>query len=234
MGPYCGPPPSPLDWLSQWNFDPVVMAGLALLLAAGFAVPADGARRRPLLAGVLVLAVLFLSPLCALTSALFSARVFHHLLLVAVAAPLLALAWPRRRVGSPALPLLLATLLFWSWHVPSLYEIALADTGVYWLMQLTLLGSAMMFWRAVAATTEPAVGLMAVLAATVQMGLLGALLVFAPAPLYAPHLATTIAWGMGPLADQQLAGLLMWVPGMLPYLVAAAWLARRSWRTMAA
>ena len=44
------------------------------------------------------------------------------------------------------------------------------------------------------------------------MSLLGAVLTFAPSPLYAPHLLTTAAWGLRPLDDQQLGGVLMWVP----------------------
>jgi putative membrane protein len=44
------------------------------------------------------------------------------------------------------------------------------------------------------------------------MGLLGALITFAPRPLYPPHFATTYAWGIPPLADQQLGGVIMWIP----------------------
>ena len=58
------------------------------------------ARSRAGMAAVAVLVVAFVSPLCALSAALFSARVVHHLLLVAVAAPLIALAWPTRRPRS--------------------------------------------------------------------------------------------------------------------------------------
>jgi putative membrane protein len=57
------------------------------------------------------------------------------------------------------------------------------------------------------------------------MGLLGALIVFAPRPIYWVHLASTAPWGLSPLADQQLAGLLMWVPAMLPYLCVGLWIA---------
>jgi putative membrane protein len=62
------------------------------------------------------------------------------------------------------------------------------------------------------------------------MGLLGALIVFAPGPLYLVHLASTASWGLSPLADQQLAGLLMWVPASLPYLGVGLWLAWSSLR----
>ncbi|MFL9960624.1 cytochrome c oxidase assembly protein [Paraburkholderia sediminicola] len=53
---------------------------------------------------------------------------------------------------------------------------------------------------------------------------------FAPAPLYVVHFASTAAWGLTPLADQQLAGLLMWVLAMIPYLAAGLWIAWSSLR----
>jgi putative membrane protein len=57
------------------------------------------------------------------------------------------------------------------------------------------------------------------------MGLLGALIVFASRPLYTVHFASAWAWGLSPLADQQLAGLLMWVPAIVPYFGAGLWIA---------
>ena len=63
--------------------------------------------------------------------------------------------------------------------------------------------------------------MLALLATVVQMGMLGALLTFARDPVYAPHFATTLPYGLTPLADQQLAGLIMWVPAALPYVAAA-------------
>ena len=53
------------------------------------------------------------------------------------------------------------------------------------------------------------------------MGLLGALIVFAGQPLYAPHFASGAAWGLGPLEDQQAAGLIMWAPAAAAYLLVA-------------
>ena len=64
---------------------------------------------------------------------------------------------------------------------------------------------------------------------TSWMGLLGALLTFAPQALYAAHAVAPLSWGLTPLGDQQLGGLIMWVPAMLPYLVIIDHLARRSW-----
>jgi putative membrane protein len=53
------------------------------------------------------------------------------------------------------------------------------------------------------------------------MGALGALITFAGEPLYAPHFATTLAWGLTPLEDQQAGGLIMWAPAAGAYLAAA-------------
>lgn len=218
---YCGPAPDPAELLLRWNLDPMVLAVLALLLVA------RGGRDA---AAVAVLAVAFVSPLCALSSALFSARVVHHVLLVAVAAPLLALAWPARRSGPAALSLVVSTATLWAWHAPAAYDLALAHVGVYWAMQISLLASATWFWREVLAPDRsPVEALTLVVAGFAQMGMLGALLTFAPAPLYAAHALAPFDWGMSPLADQQLGGLLMWVPAGVPYAVAGGLVARRAW-----
>lgn len=220
-GIYCGVPPVPEEILSRWNFDPVLLVGL---LGLALVVRKEWAG----LAAVAVLALVFVSPLCALSSALFSARVVHHVALTAVAAPLLAVWRPARGYGSPALPLLILTAVFWCWHLPALYDAALSNMGLYWAMQATLLGSAVWFWRVVFA---PGQTLVQVIASGIllfaQMGLLGALLTFAPEPLYAAHAAAPFSWGFTPLGDQQLGGLIMWVPAAAPVALAAFMAARR-------
>jgi putative membrane protein len=229
---YCGPSPLPEDLWGRWNFDPVLLA-VILAAAALFWVgqPLRSRHSTGFAASMALLAVIFISPLCALTVALFSARVVHHVLLVAVAAPVLAWAllhharWRGRLSALAGLltPLLvLHTVIFWLWHAPDAYLLALSSTPVYWLMQLTLLGSAMLFWGAVL-LASPGRAIVALVAVTIQMGLLGALLVFSGQPLYAPHFASTEAFGLTALSDQQLAGLIMWVPASLPYLLVAVW-----------
>jgi putative membrane protein len=228
--PYCGDAPVPAELLARWNFDPVLLA----FLAVGVWLLARGADRRRLTAlagaaGVLVL--VFVSPLCALASALFSARGLHHLLLATLAAPLLALALaPPRRPLPLGWLLGLQTAVYWAWHVPDVYAAALASTAVYWALQVALLAASAGFWQAAFDRRTPAPAAVAgLLAGMAQMGVLGALLTFAPTPLYAAHATTTTAWGLGPLADQQLAGLLMWVLSLPAYLLALLGLARR-WR----
>lgn len=173
---------------------------------------------------------LFVSPFCALGSALFAARAIHHVVLAALLAPALALLLVRNR-RAPRLNLPLATtvhaLTFWAWHSPSLYAAALSNDALFWLMQVSIAGTAVLLWIGI--FRAPASGAVAALLATmVQMGALGALLTFAARPLYAPHWSSTAAWGLAPLEDQQLAGLVMSAPGSLLYLLAAVTILYRS------
>ena len=127
--------------------------------------------------------------------------------------------WPSRcdaqaRRRSPLLVVAHAVIL-WLWHAPGAYAWGLASVPAYWLMQGSLLGSAWLMWRAILVpAAQPGPALVALVATVGQMGLLGALIVFASRPLYAVHFASTWPWGLSPLADQQLAGLLMWVPAI--------------------
>jgi putative membrane protein len=228
---YCGPAAIPEDFWTRWNGDPLLLAALAALaLAVGRGHSADA---RAGWGAIALLVVVFVSPLCALASALFSARVLHHVLLIAAVAPLLAVAFPLRRLSSPPLAVLVGAhaVILWLWHAPGPYAWGLASVPAYGLMQVTLAGSAWLLWRAILApAAQPGPALIALVATIGQMGLLGALIVFAPQPLYLVHLASAAPWGLSPLADQQLGGLLMWVPAILPYLGVGLWLAGSSLR----
>ena len=217
--PYCGPAPAPGDWLALWNLDPVLIGALLVGLAASWRLAAPS-RRSLLLVAIALIALLFISPLCRLSSALFSVRAGHHLLLVALVAPLLAHSQPLRRSGPLTVASAVHLALFWLWHAPQAYDFALSHDAAFWTMQLSLLGSGVWFWTALRGASAPA-AVAALLGVMVGMGLLGALITFAGAPLYGPHLITTYAWGMTPLHDQQLAGLIMWAPGAFAYLAAA-------------
>ena len=228
---YCGPAAVPEDFWTRWSGDPLLIAALiTLAIVVGRDRAADA---RAGWGAIALMAVIFVSPLCALASALFSVRVLHHVLLIAVVAPLLAVAFSLRRMGSLPFAALVGahTVILWLWHTPGLYAWGLASVPAYWLMQASLLGSAWLMWRAILApAAQPGPALVALAATIGQMGLLGALIVFAPQPLYVVHFASAVAWGLSPLADQQLAGLLMWVPAILPYLGVGLWLAWSSLR----
>lgn len=225
---YCGPPPAPAGLWADWNLDPILLTALGLCALWYFRQAAPGrGQRAAFVGGLAVLVIAFISPLCALSTSLFSARIAHHMLMVAVAAPLLAAAAPRRLPGGWLTGAGLAHMvILWVWHAPLAYGWALEATASYWLMELSLLVSAMAFWSTVwARRAEPPAVIVALILTMAQMGLLAALITFAQAPLYAPHVLTTEAWGLSPLEDQQLAGLIMWAPGALPYFAAVLWLA---------
>lgn len=239
--PFCGAPPLPSELWMRWTLDPVLLACLGLVpllyVLACRRVPAapdDGRRDLYFWLGWGTLLVAFVSPLCALSAALFSARVAHHVLLVAVAAPFLALANPYRakmNLPHPGLWLFVHAAALWFWHAPMPYEWALRSDALYWLMQGTLLLTAILFWASVFGDPRRAMAApLVLLAAMMQMGLLGALITFAPRPLYQAHFLSTEPFGITALADQQLAGLIMWVPGALPYLIASLLLAATAMR----
>lgn len=220
--PYCGEAPDPAEWLARWNLDPVLLAVLALSLLAWRMWPGRGDARAA--AGLLGACLfLFVTPFCAMGSALFLVRILHDLALSAIVAPLAVAALglrTRKLAGSLAHWTALHLLIFLAWHAPQFYSAALSSDIVFWAMQITIAGSATMWWAKL--LDERAAGAaLSLLAAMVAMGLLGALLTFAGHAVYAPHWLTTASWGLTPLEDQQLAGIVMWAPASAAYLLAA-------------
>jgi putative membrane protein len=247
--PYCGAPPLPGELWSRWNLDPVLIAALLAMLAAYFVglakarTPANAVstrRRVTFIAGWTIAMAALVSPLCALSVSLFSARVGQHMILSLAAAPLVMLGrpgrafaclWPdgARRLGAsswlkrirgPAGSAIAFTLALWFWHAPGPYGATFASPTVYWLMHLSVFAAALMVWNvlldtgvghAVSALTVGAVS-------TLQMTFLGAIITLAPRPIYAPHTLTTFAWDLTQAGDQQLGGLIMWVPGCTIFL----------------
>jgi putative membrane protein len=126
-------------------------------------------------------------------------------------------------VMSPIFVWLLCSAALWFWHLPGPYGWALGSESVHACEHVCFFVTSLMFWSLV---LEPLgrrrmdYGSTLLFVATfgVQTGLLGALLTFAGRPLYTAHLSTTTAWGLTPLEDQQLAGLIMWIPASLIHL----------------
>ncbi|HEY0995085.1 MAG TPA: cytochrome c oxidase assembly protein [Gemmatimonadaceae bacterium] len=137
-----------------------------------------------------------------------------------------------RLLVTPGVALLAHLAALWAWHLPGPYESALRHQGVHAAEHLSFMVTALAFWWAVLRPLRGAGGEAAAVAlafvAIVQCGVLGALITFASHPWYAAHGPGARAWGLTLLEDQQLAGLLMWVPAGIPYLwVALVVLGRR-------
>ncbi|MBF6568240.1 MAG: cytochrome c oxidase assembly protein [Candidatus Binataceae bacterium] len=239
--PYCGKPPLPADIWLRWNLDPVLLSGLAAV-AIAYAInvrklPHVSLRARAsFYAGWIVVTAGLISPICPLSVALFSARVGQHMILLLFGAPLMALGHPGevfgqtlRVISRPRPSPLIATAVFasilWLWHAPLPYAWTFESTFVYWAMHFTLFGSALWLWCELL-NRQPE-GLIrrscASAIASIQMGFLGALITFAPRAVYVPHFFTTIPWGMSSLQDQQLGGVIMWVPGCVIFLAIASY-----------
>jgi putative membrane protein len=180
----------------------------------------------------------FVSPLCALSVSLFSARIAQHMILLLAAAPLIAFALPRTIYRNGSLPLWASAAAFfvalWYWHMPGPYDATFSSTSLYWLMHVTLFGSGILLWRELLHHRQKrTVEVFAVGALTcMQMGFLGAILTLAGRPLFFWHLTTTAVWGLSPLQDQQLGGTLMWVPGILLFLCVAIRSLERLWSAL--
>lgn len=227
--PYCGPAPDPAALLNAWNLDPLLLVVLAGALGYGLMFSPN---RQASLFGWAGLMIAFVSPLCALTVALFSARSLHHLLLLTMIAPLLARALPElgRRVPAAA-ALALTGFALILWHLPPVYDLVWRSPVAYWFMQALLLLPAIVFWSAVMRLAKrdifAASGQLAALAGL--MGFIGAVLTFAPRILYPQHGLAPFDFGLDPLRDQQLGGLLMWAPGLLPIGLIGGLMLRDAW-----
>jgi putative membrane protein len=242
--PYCGATPLPGGLLTRFNFDPLLILALSVICACHLIALRNqrsagaGQYRAYAVGGWLVASAALLSPLCALSVALFSARVSQHMLLVLVAAPLIAIALPRMRVSTKSRSLWVSTVVFfialWFWHMPVPYEATFTSVGAYWTMHLTLFGSSILLWRELLnhSPRQTAQVLAAGTLTFVQMGLLGAVLTFADRPMFQWHLMTTQSWGLTPLQDQQLGGTVMWVPGIVLFLWTAIRSIIRMWESM--
>lgn len=238
--PYCGLPVLPGELLTRFNLDPLLLIGLALAVCAHVSYARTRRARAFAASGWIVAAFAFVSPLCALSVSLFSARAGQHMILILVAAPLIALGFPSAIPGRNAKvnQLRLAGLLFfialWFWHMPVPYDSTFASTVVYWTMHITLFGTAIVLWRQLLLHVREHTGEALVIGAlsSMQMGLLGAILTFASHPLFVWHLTTAQPWGLSPLQDQQLGGVLMWVPGILLFLFAFVRSVERLWAVL--
>lgn len=132
-----------------------------------------------------------------------------------------------RTLSNPVATWCLALVALWTWHAPVLYQAALRSPAVHALEHLSFLGTGALFWwtaihpsgrRRLARGAD----VLYVFTGGFQGAVLGALFVFASSPLYPYYSAArTGPWGLTPLADQQVAGAIMWVPSTLVTLAVA-------------
>jgi putative membrane protein len=176
------------------------------------------------------------APLIALSSPLvamlwaFPAPARYRLIDV-VKRPAITTAWAAL-TAAPTVWMLHA-LALWIWHLPSLYAAALEHDEVHATQHLCFFLSAALFWWGLVRGRYGRLGYGAAVvylfATALHSGVLGALITFSPDTWYPVYVSNSRAWGLTPLEDQQLAGLLMWVPAGMVFAAGglaffAAWL----------
>ncbi len=203
--------------------------------------------KKPWLAFLLAVVLLFaalISPLAVLAHMLFAGHMIQHLLVSFGVAPLLVIsvssgimtAFLRWRPLAAAwrwltTPLLAATLFngnLWLWHAPPLLDAMMTNPGLHLLAQLLYIFTGMLFWWPLLGSPAPTIfplnpggKMIYILLSDMPMVLLGAGLTFMP-PLYPIYRSMTSAMGVSQAQDQQLAGLIMWIPGGIFLIVVAS------------
>ena len=174
-------------------------------------------------------------PLHALVERWLWAHMVQHELLILVAAPLLVygralpvaasvlprrvghaiLATTRALVPGPFLATVLHGVALWLWHVPSLHDAALRSVLVHLVEHAALFGTAVVFWQAIvdAPRRRYGLGVLCVFLTTLHTTALGAVLTLSAAPWFSAYVRPAGVGVLSALEDQQLAGLVMWVPG---------------------
>jgi cytochrome c oxidase assembly factor CtaG len=204
-------------------------------------------QRLSFAAGWLVTAIALVSPLHQAGERSLTAHMVQHILLIGIAAPLLVLGRPAimasvlsreerrqlfRIVNRPVLkrawhilahPLVAMAfhgITIWLWHAPRLFDLAVRHRWVHALEHASFLGTALLFWWSMLLRSRRQHGeglaIIALFITTMHSGLLGAALALSERPWYASYATRPDA-----LADQQLAGLLMWIPAGATYIIAA-------------
>src|SRR5881394_2191135 len=229
---------------TAWTWNSIVFI-LSAVASVGYFL-AFGQRGKPLYfaAAVVVFLLALISPFNALANGyLFSAHMVQHILLVLIIPALLLLSLPRSFSLRPPLTYLSYPFIgwvagvgaMWLWHAPTLCNAAttLKAVSVVQTVSLLLMGS--VFWWQVLAPREadrlsPLAGIVYLFTACTACSILGIILTFAPVSICPAYLQPVDRlgildvirgrWGLTSERDQQIGGLLMWVPMCLIYLTA--------------
>lgn len=232
----------------QW---PIILSGLLVLLiwflyVLGSKKVWPGLKKWLLFQlTILVIILTVFGPLDEWAETNTAAHMTQHMLMMMLIAPLWVLSQPLPqlsaaggrfliRVFSPLLyivhyPMGAAILhgaVIWFWHAPKPYLLALENPGVHVIEHACFIVTAALFWWSILRSTKLTIAraLLALLFTLMHTGFLGALLTFAHISLYG---------GNRSLQSQQLAGLIMWVAGAIPYLIAAIWCSKRWFKQIA-
>jgi putative membrane protein len=239
--------------MMYWNFAPSVCLG-TFLLSAGYAFfvgllrrnrrwgkPVPPVQQMAFHLGTLCMFLALTGPLDDLgDESLFSAHMAQHMILTFVTPPLWLLGtpdWLIRLIVPPRILAwmvspLAAFLLFngamWTWHLPSVYDTALAHEGLHIMEHLMFMAAGVIGWMPVlkpglSEQLTPLRRLIYLFPSMLSCTALAALITLSSIQLYHFYGSASLGWGLTPLSDQQLGGLAMWLPGDMLYMVLIVW-----------
>lgn len=129
-------------------------------------------------------------------------------------------AW--RFLTIPFVAWLVHAIALWTWHIPKLFDAVLKYETVHTLQHFSFFASALLFWWALIHGRQGVMGygaaVLYVFTTSLHSGLLGAVITFSRSVWFPSYLGLTESWGLTPLEDQQLGGLIMWIPASLVYI----------------
>jgi putative membrane protein len=210
--------------------------------------------------GWVTMAVALVTPLHDESRKFFTAHMIEHELVMTIAAPLLVVSGPlpvllwafprtwRRSVARaagavgyvfgwdvlsrPIAATVAHAAAIWIWHIPAIFDAALGSEFLHWLQHLSFFLTALFFWWSVLdGRRRSGTGVALIFVTALHTSFLGILLALARQPLFPGQARVAAAWGADPLLDQQLAGLIMWIPASLVYAaiglaLAGMWIGR--------
>lgn len=237
--------PSILIGLILWVAGYALVSGPLRRRGGWFAVSTG--RKIAFYAGSTIVFIALVSPLDRLADEyLFSAHMLQHMLLMMVAPPLWLIGVPdglidrivpRKAWGvtqflvGPVAAFVIYNLMVWAWHVPSAYDAALESERLHLVEHLTFMAAGVIGWWPVLGRSEKAarpaalpVQIIYLFVMMFPMTLLAALITFVRVPIYPFYTDAPRLWGLSVMDDQQVAGLLMWIPGNMIFFVPIAFI----------
>jgi cytochrome c oxidase assembly factor CtaG len=211
--------------------------------------------------GWLSLVAALVSPLHWLGERLFTFHMIEHEVIMAISAPMLVAARPLaaclwglpRLLRRPAVRALQTSLIrqgwdwltrgtqatllhgvvIWVWHVPTLFDAAIGNLVLHRLQHASFFATAVFFWWSVLWRSDRGAAAWHVFLTMMHTSVLGALMALAPRVLFTAQTQGSQTWGLTPLEDQQLAGVVMWIPAGTVYagaalVLAALWISQAS------
>jgi cytochrome c oxidase assembly factor CtaG len=129
-----------------------------------------------------------------------------------------------RRLTEPVTATIVQAIVMWAWHAPALFDRALENDGWHAAQHLSFIVASLLFWSAMLNRRRGGYVLSAacLFLTSLVEGALGALMALSQSPWYSAYAAMGVSGiGLDPTTDQQLAGLIMWIPGGLVHGAAA-------------